>query len=61
MLNITFDENQSFNSITIDDNFYVTGFSTFIGPVDIDYLTVYQDIMLVLLEQFLLRYQVHLI
>ena len=39
---ITFDENQSFNSITIDDNFYVTGFSTFIGPVDIDYLTVYQ-------------------
>ena len=39
---INFDDNQSFNSITIDDNFYVTGFSTFLGPVDIDYLTVYQ-------------------
>ena len=39
---ITFEDNQPFKSITINDNFFVSGFSTFIGPVDIDYLTVYQ-------------------
>ena len=39
---ITFADNQSFTSITIDDNLFVTGLSTFFGPVDIDYLTVYQ-------------------
>ena len=39
---ITFEDNQPFKSITITDNFTVSGVSTFIGPVDIDYLTVYQ-------------------
>ena len=39
---ITFEDDQPFKSITINDNFFVSGFSTFIGPVDIDYLTVYQ-------------------
>ena len=39
---VTFEDNQPFKSITINDNFFVSGFSTFIGPVDIDYLTVYQ-------------------
>ena len=39
---ITFADDQSFTSITIDDNLFVTGLSTFIGSVDIDYLTVYQ-------------------
>jgi len=39
---ITFADDQSFTSITIEDNLFVTGFSTFFGPVDIDYLTVYQ-------------------
>ena len=39
---ITFADNQPFTSVTINDNFFVTGFSTFFGPVDIDYLTVYQ-------------------
>ena len=38
---INFDDNQSFNSITINDNLFVNGSSTFVGPVDIDYLTVY--------------------
>ena len=39
---ITFADNQPFTSVTINDNFFVTGFSTFFGPVDVDYLTVYQ-------------------
>ena len=39
---INFDDNQSFNSITLNDNLFVNGSSTFVGPVDIDYLTVYQ-------------------
>ena len=39
---ITFADDQSFTSITIDDNLFVTGLSTFFGPVDVDYLTVYQ-------------------
>ena len=39
---ITFEDDQPFKSITINDNFFVSGFSTFIGPVDIEYLTVYQ-------------------
>ena len=39
---ITFEDNQPFKSVTINDNFLVSGFSTFIGPVDINYLTVYQ-------------------
>jgi len=39
---ITFAENQQFQSVTINDDFFVTGVSSFFGPVDIDYLTVYQ-------------------
>ena len=32
----------TFNSVTIQDDLFVTGFSTFIAPVDMDYLTVYE-------------------
>jgi len=39
---IIFDDNTTFGSVTIDDNLWVSGLSTFIGPVDMDYLTVYQ-------------------
>ena len=39
---ITFAENQQFQSVTINDDFFVTGVSSFFGPVDVDYLTVYQ-------------------
>tara|TARA_S200000501_G_scaffold83137_1_gene75275 strand:+ start:9194 stop:12466 length:3273 start_codon:yes stop_codon:yes gene_type:complete len=39
---ITFEDDQPFTSITVNDNFFVSGLSTFIGPVDINYLTVYQ-------------------
>ena len=39
---ISFDENTTFGSITIEDNLWVGGLSTFIGPVDMDYLTVRQ-------------------
>ena len=39
---ITFDENTTFGSVNIEDNLWVGGFSTFIGPVDMDYLTVKQ-------------------
>ena len=39
---VTFEDNQPFKSILINDNFFVSGFSTFIDAVDIDYLTVYQ-------------------
>ena len=35
-------ENQQFQSVTINDDFFVTGVSSFFGPVDVDYLTVYQ-------------------
>ena len=31
----------TFNSVTIQDDLFVTGFSTFIAPVDMDYLTVF--------------------
>ena len=31
----------TFNSVTVQDDFFVTGFSTFIAPVDMDYLTVF--------------------
>ena len=31
----------TFNSVTIQDDLFVSGFSTFIAPVDMDYLTVY--------------------
>ena len=31
----------NFNSVTIQDDLFVTGFSTFIAPVDMDYLTVF--------------------
>ena len=33
--------NVTFNSVTINDDFFVSGFSTFIAPVDMDYLTVF--------------------
>ena len=33
--------NVIFNSVTINDDFFVSGFSTFIAPVDMDYLTVF--------------------
>ena len=39
---ISFDDNQSFNSITLNDNLFVNGSSTFVGSVDMQYLTVYQ-------------------
>jgi len=39
---IIFDDNTTFGSVTIEDNLWVSGLSTFIGPVDIDYLTVKQ-------------------
>ena len=32
----------TFNSITINNDLFVTGLSTFIGAVDVEYLTVYQ-------------------
>ena len=31
----------TFNSVTVQDDLFVSGFSTFIAPVDMDYLTVY--------------------
>ena len=31
----------TFNSVTIQDDLFVSGFSTFIAPVDMDYLTVF--------------------
>ena len=31
----------NFNSVTIQDDLFVTGFSTFIAPVDMNYLTVF--------------------
>ena len=34
-------DNVTFNSITIQDDIFVSGFSTFIAPVDMDYLTVF--------------------
>ena len=33
--------NVTFNSVTIQDDIFVSGFSTFIAPVDMDYLTVF--------------------
>ena len=39
---IDFGDTTTFGSVTIEDNFFVSGLSTFIGPVDMDYLTVYQ-------------------
>ena len=39
---INFADDQEFKSISLTDNFNVSGISTFFGPVDIDYLTVYQ-------------------
>ena len=40
---INFDENTTFDgSITINKDLFVGGLSTFIGPVDMDYLTVRQ-------------------
>ena len=37
---ITFAENQQFQSVTVNEDFFVTGVSSFFGPVDLDYLTV---------------------
>mgnify|MGYP003298253694 FL=1 len=34
-------DNVTFNSVTIQDDIFVSGFSTFIAPVDMDYLTVF--------------------
>ena len=39
---ITFADNQQFQSVTVNEDFFVTGVSSFFGPVDVDYLTVYQ-------------------
>ena len=39
---ITFDESTTFGSVNIENNLWVGGLSTFIGPVDMDYLTVRQ-------------------
>ena len=39
---ITFDESTTFGSVNIENNLWVGGLSTFIGPVDMDYLTVKQ-------------------
>ena len=39
---ILFADDVELTSLTLNDNLFVSGFSTFIGPVDIDYLTVYQ-------------------
>ena len=39
---IIFDDNTTFGSVTIEDNLFVSGLSTFWGPVDMQYLTVYQ-------------------
>ena len=37
---IDFGDNTTFGSITIEDNLFVNGLSTFIGPVDMDYLSL---------------------
>jgi len=39
---VVFDSDLELQSVSIKNNFNVTGFSTFYGPVDMDYLTVYQ-------------------
>ena len=35
------DENVEFNGLTVKKNFFVSGISTFIGPVDMNFLTVF--------------------
>jgi len=39
---ILFADDVELTSLTLKNNLFVTGFSTFFGPVDVDYLTVYQ-------------------
>ena len=39
---VVFDSDLELQSVSVKNNFNVTGFSTFYGPVDMDYLTVYQ-------------------
>ena len=41
---IDFGDEVKFTDLTVERNFRVLGLSTFIGPVDMDYLTVYQQL-----------------
>ena len=41
---IDFGDEVKFTDLTVERNFRVLGLSTFIGPVDMDYLTVHQQL-----------------